>query len=154
MQKYWCHKFQEQKSIKFLFDEHQDLFKNVTPVLLHGDLGNHNFISADGKSISALIDWEDCLIGDPVFDIAYWATFFKDNMLDDFLIGYAKINPAISPVGETAPKPWRRLGWLYYLRIALSKTVHRFYFGYTDRPGRVPPSQRIQKSLKILKEII
>ena len=126
--------------IQKIFVEHAQIFECSSPVLLHGDLGNHNFLSQNGVSISALIDWEDCMSGDPVFDIAFWGTFFRDHMLKDFLIGYRQ---------HTAlPDDFELCYWLYFLRIALSKTVHRFRFGYQDHPGRPPASLRIQRALE------
>lgn len=42
------------------------------PILLHGDVGFHNFIVDDGK-LSAVVDWEFAHIGDPADDIGYIA---------------------------------------------------------------------------------
>ncbi len=131
---------QEAATIERLFnDDYRRLFEQSNGCLLHGDLGNHNFISADGATVAGLIDWEDCMSGDSVFDIAFWGTFFKDHMRDDFLIGYQRV--------RQLPADFELRYWLYYLRIALSKTVHRIHFGYTDKPGRQPASLRIQKAL-------
>lgn len=146
----WCTKHEavsdaQAVEIQNMFKKYRDMFLCTNPVLLHGDLGNHNFISADGKTIAALIDWEDCMSGDPVFDIAFWGTFYKDDMLSLFLGGYVK--------HATLPDNFQLRYWLYYLRIALSKTVHRIRFGYKDRPGRPPASLRIQKALRKLQDI-
>lgn len=40
------------------------------PVLLHGDIGFHNFIVDDGR-LSAVVDWEFAHIGDPADDVGY-----------------------------------------------------------------------------------
>lgn len=40
------------------------------PVLVHGDLNIHNFL-VEGQQISAVLDWELALPGDPAQDIAY-----------------------------------------------------------------------------------
>jgi fructosamine-3-kinase len=133
----------ELQAIEKIFVRYAYVFDDVPSVLLHGDLGNQNFISCDGLTIAGLVDWEDCMSGDPVFDIAFWGTFFRDHMLEDFLAGYQTV--------RSLPADFTLRYWLYYLRIALSKTVHRFYFGYTDRPGRPPASMRIQKALEHLR---
>jgi len=130
---------QEASKIFTLFHAHKNLLTIMNPVLLHGDLGNHNLISTDGKTISGIIDWEDCMAGDPVFDIAFWGTFFKDHMPDEFLKGYTAVH--------TLSEDFHTRYWLYYLRIALSKTVHRHIFGYKDIKGRPPASARISKAL-------
>lgn len=122
-----------------------ELILNTAPIrLLHGDPGHHNVFS-DGQSITAIIDWEDALCGDPVFDIAYWGTFVRDEMRAQFLEGYESV--------ENLPADFEYRYWLYYLRVALSKTVHRQRFGAKDRPGRPPASRRIQKALSKLAEL-
>lgn len=40
------------------------------PVLLHGDIGFHNFIVDDGQ-LTAVVDWEFAHIGDPADDVGY-----------------------------------------------------------------------------------
>ncbi|GGC18743.1 hypothetical protein GCM10011371_02950 [Novosphingobium marinum] len=42
------------------------------PVLLHGDVGFHNFIVDDGE-LTAVVDWEFAHIGDPADDLGYIA---------------------------------------------------------------------------------
>ncbi len=115
-----------------------------SPSLLHGDLGNHNVFHERDRGITAVIDWEDCLSGDPVFDLAFWATFHPERRWSCFLDAYW------SATETTRPVDFERRFWLYYLRIALSKTVHRQRFGYSDRPGRPPASSRIDRALREL----
>jgi aminoglycoside phosphotransferase (APT) family kinase protein len=117
-----------------------------TPVsLLHGDPGHHN-IFAEGDRISAIIDWEDALAGDPIFDIAFWGTFVRDYLREPFLRGYREITPL--------PEDFELRYWLYYLRISISKTAHRFLFGYTDKPGRPPAAERITKAFSHLTSLL
>jgi len=40
------------------------------PVLLHGDIGFHNFLFDEGR-LSAVLDWEFAHLGDPAEDLAY-----------------------------------------------------------------------------------
>jgi fructosamine-3-kinase len=110
----------------------------VEGCLLHGDLGSHNVLS-DGSTVQSLIDWEDCLVGDPVFDVALWATFQPERRHSAFVAGYRSV--------RALPADFERRFWLYYLRVALAKTVHRYRFGYADRPGRPPAAQRIRQGL-------
>lgn len=129
----------ERERIASAFTEHDSLFDGVSPVLLHGDLSGRNaFVEAN--RITALIDWEDCLAGDPVFDLAFWATFQPDERHAALLDAYALIRPL--------PADFEPRFWLYYLRVALSKTVLIRRFGYPDQlPGRPSASRRIQKAL-------
>jgi|GEM_PF-798249 len=113
------------------------------PVLLHGDPGSHN-ARTDGRAITALLDWEDCLFGDPVYEIAFWATFHPERRHDAFLDGYRAIRELPADFGA-----WF---WLYFLRVALAKTVHRHRFGYADAPGRPPAAGRIALALQRLEE--
>ena len=135
---------EECRRITLLFDRASRILENDKSCLLHGDLGGHNVFS-DGERITAIIDWEDCLCGDPVFDIAYWGTFYRDYLLDPFLKGYRMI--------RDLPEDFEVRYWLYYLRIALSKTVHRYRFRYPDPPNRPPASLRIQKGLERLRSL-
>ncbi len=106
--------------------------------LLHGDLAHHNLFS-DNKRITGIIDWEDALAGDPVYDIAYWGTgsFGNEAWLESFLEGYMSVRPL--------PRDFLLRYWVYYLRIALAKTVARHRFGLDD-----PPSRGIHFSDRIL----
>ncbi len=133
--------FAEAEQVRTLFMDHSYLFECQQGVLLHGDLGHHNIFS-DGARVTAIIDWEDCMSGDPIFDLAYWGTFVKDHMREEFLNGYKK--------HAVLPADFEVRYWLYYLRISLSKTVHRYRFGHEDRPGCPPASARIQKALMYL----
>jgi aminoglycoside phosphotransferase (APT) family kinase protein len=129
---------QEAERIINLFNHLASFLVIKKGFLLHGDLGNHNII-ADGNKITALIDWEDCMSGDPIFDLAYWGTFFRDHYRSQLLEGYCQ--------EKLLPNDFEIRYWLYYLRISLSKTVHRHRFGYLDVPGRPLASARIQKAL-------
>lgn len=108
-----------------------ELLKGLTevgvsdPVLLHGDLANHNAFT-DGEKITALIDWEDAISGDPLYDVAYYGSscFGKEHWQLSFLEGYKSVRP----VDREFPRRY----WLYYLRIALMKVIVRQRFGSRD----------------------
>jgi fructosamine-3-kinase len=129
----------EARRIFTAFAAADELLDDVSPCLLHGDLGSHNVFVEDG-AVTALIDWEDCLSGDPAFDVAFWATFHPDRRHRAFLDGYR--------LERELPDDFERRFWLYYLRVALSKTVLRHRLGLVDLPGREPAARRIQKGLE------
>lgn len=113
------------------------------PVLLHGDIANHNVFS-DGKKITDLIDWEDCLSGDPVYDIAYFGTgaFDRPAWFSAFLSGYKSMN-------KLSQDFYYRY-WLYFLRIAIVKAIIRFSQN-TDKNKSLPSiSLRIEEGVKNL----
>lgn len=57
------------------------------PLLLHNDFADWN-IMTDGKKITGIIDWDECIGGDPISDIACWSTFFEPKRLEIFMNGY------------------------------------------------------------------
>jgi fructosamine-3-kinase len=138
--------FEEAKRIRTVFEQTRHVLEHVTPSLLHGDLGNHN-IFTDDQHITAVIDWEDCLSGDRLFDIASWGTFYgNDDWREDFLAGYNSV--------LKLPEDSELRYWLYYLRVALAKTVHRHRFRYQDHPHSIRASHRIQKGLQNIESIM
>jgi aminoglycoside phosphotransferase (APT) family kinase protein len=113
--------------------------------LLHGDPGTHNVcVDSVTKLATALIDWEDCLIGDPLFDVAMVSTFQPVRRMPAFLAGYGLDHPNQED---------ERLIALYFLRIALSKTVHRLRFDIKDKPGRSPGHYRINRAIDELERL-
>jgi aminoglycoside phosphotransferase (APT) family kinase protein len=105
--------------------------------LLHGDLGNHNVFVKD-KRVLTLVDWEDALLGDPVFDVAMWATFNPARRHAPFFDGYG---------ARVHDEHFRLTFSAYFLRITLAKAVVRQRFGYTDVPGRPTMRERIMSGL-------
>ena len=130
----------EASAITGAFERARESLAAVAPRLLHGDPGNHNVIVGEGAA-PVLVDWEDALLGDPLFDVAFWATFHPERRWPAFLDAY--FAPGWQPT-------WRF--WLYFLRVSMSKTVHRLRFGYADKPGRPPAAARIQRALRGLDE--
>lgn len=109
--------------------------------LLHGDPGNPNFFMQDGR-ISALLDWEDAVIGDPLYDVAFWASFHPRRRWPGFFAGYGS-----APVAGSAAAI--RFAF-YFLRITLAKVLHRQRFGYRDQPGRPSGRQRVVEAFSLL----
>ena len=132
---------QEAQRIFWLFEGCRGIYADSKPKLLHGDPGNHNVFVDDGQ-ITTLIDWEDAVAGDPVYEIAFWATFHPERRHAAFLDGYRS--------EATLPADFEPRFWLYFLRVSLAKTVLRHRLGLMDMPGREPAARRIQKSLQKL----
>lgn len=132
--------------IDALFRTMHRAFQDRPMQLLHGDPGTHNIaIDRTSAKVTALLDWEDALAGDPLFDVAMWSTFHPPRRLPGFMAGYGL---------ETPSDDVQRLIAAYFLRIALSKTVHRFRFGIADRPGRTPGHQRIHRGVDDLERLL
>jgi aminoglycoside phosphotransferase (APT) family kinase protein len=135
---------EEASRVRALFAAARERLRAAPAVLLHGDPGSQNFI-VEGGAIRAMLDWEDALVGDPLFDLASLCTFHPERRHAAILAGYGE---KLAPRGEA----WERF-WLYFLRVALAKTVHRRRFGYADKPGRAPAARRIQLALARLEAV-
>lgn len=110
------------KKMKLVYFYPND-FINFRPSLLHGDLNDHNIFFKDYE-ISDIIDWEDALIGDPIYELAHWATFhnYEDHK---FLIdSYFEF--------QKKPDRYYQIFWSYYLRVSISKLVQLHRYGFED----------------------
>src|SRR5262249_39402506 len=107
--------------------------------LLHGDPGAHNIcVGPNPPSVPGFLGCEDALVGDPLFEVGMVSSFQPPRRMPDFLAGYGLPEPNHDQ---------SRLIALYFLRIALSKTVHRLRFGIGDLPGRTPGHHRLYRGL-------
>lgn len=110
------------EDIRKIFKKFDSILDNSNSCLLHADLGSHNIIVNKGK-ITAILDWEDAFLGDPIFDVASFASFYalynKENV-DYFLEGYG--------LDKENKKNFDRKFWLYSLRIAIIRTITRSIF--------------------------
>ncbi len=130
------------------FDKERALLFYEYPRLLHADLSYDNILLDPAtKDLKAVIDWEDAVLGDPVFELAGLATFHPEARHASFLGAYYED-------GER-PDDFEYRFWIYYLRIALAKAVHRYRFGYTDAggEGRQSADGRIALALARLNEL-
>lgn len=106
---------------------------HIEPSLLHGDLSGQNLIKQNDEWI--ILDWEDALSGDPIFDIAMWSSFIINNTyLNPFLNGYYK--------RTSLPDDFEWKYTLYLYRILLAKTVLRFRFQYCQS-DHINPRERL-----------
>jgi aminoglycoside phosphotransferase (APT) family kinase protein len=132
------------RKIARLFETMAQAIANRPSCLLHGDPGTHN-VCVENNAITRLLDWEDALVGDPLFDVAMVSTFQPPRRVQSFLEGYELANPSDDE---------QRLLALYFLRIALSKSVHRARFGIADLPNRTPGHHRIYRGVSDLEKLI
>ncbi len=117
--------------------------------LLHGDLSYDNIL-LDPKTndLQSVIDWEDAVLGDPIFELAGLATFHPEARHSAFLDAYYG--------GAYRPPEFDVRFWTYYLRISLAKAVHRHRFGYPAPERRADhqhPDDRIALALSHLKDL-
>lgn len=105
---------QSKKLLELFSNNH--LLEVAKAVLVHNDFADWNLLT-DGNDITGVLDWDECVAGDPIADIACWSTFFEPERLDKFLDGY----------WQTATKPvnFEDKFELLRLRYTISKMTLR-----------------------------
>jgi aminoglycoside phosphotransferase (APT) family kinase protein len=126
------------------------VFKTIEvpqPAFIHGDIANHNTFIENGR-ITAIIDWEDCISGDPIFDLAYFGTgcFGRDDWFDGFLAGYKSV--------RALPEDFEKRFWAYYLRISIAKSIVRYRFKTATKRSLPDVRNRILAGLSRLSAVI
>jgi len=120
------------------------------PVLLHGDFWPGNVLWKDGR-IAAVIDWEDAALGDPLADLGYLLSFWRESgepqatpLPDD--MGAVTSLAGLPSRAEVAARyeqlSGRRVTHLTFyivlaiwkLAILLEGSYKRFQMGTTDDP--------------------
>ena len=103
---------------------HQSLLELKKPCLVHKDLALWNILGTPSE-ITAFIDFDDVIAGDPMDDLSLLACFHDDTIIDRALAGYASIKPL--------PDHHERRLALHLLRNMIVKSVIRVGAGYFDR---------------------
>ena len=119
--------------------------KKIPTVLLHGDVANHNAFYSSGNLL--LVDWGDAVVGDPIYDVAFWGTgaYINERWIAPFFQGY--FNRRYLTDKEEF---WY---WIYYLRICLAKTVVRLRFNSSSRVYNRNMFNRINNAVGALNRI-
>ncbi|MBM3843516.1 MAG: aminoglycoside phosphotransferase family protein [Verrucomicrobia bacterium] len=106
-----------------VIDQHRDLLALRSGCLVHKDLALWNVLGTD-RTITAVIDWDDCVSGDPVDDFSLLACFHDGAFLRQAFDGYVAI--------RAWPPDHVRRFWLHLLRNMIFKAVIRVGAGYFD----------------------
>lgn len=101
--------------IKDLF-KNNDLLNSDEAVLIHNDFADWNLLT-DGNKITGVLDWDECVGGHPVQEIACWSTFFSPDRIKTFLEGYFNETPE--------PENFEKMFQLMRLRYTISKMALR-----------------------------
>lgn len=104
--------------------DHADLLNLPQGCLVHKDLALWNILGTPTE-LSAVIDWDDAVSGDPLDDLSLLACFHDAATLAQVVAGYETVRPL--------PPDHRRRFWLHLLRNMLFKSVIRVGAGYFDR---------------------
>lgn len=101
--------------IKDLFEDNE-LLNSDESVLIHNDFADWNLLT-DGNKITGVLDWDECVGGHPIQEIACWSTFFSPDRIKTFLQGY------FSKTRE--PENFEKMFQLMRLRYTISKMALR-----------------------------
>lgn len=133
------------EKIKKLFNNNDLLKDNNTSVLIHNDFADWNLLT-DGNSITGVIDWDECVGGHPIQEIACWSTFFAPERINEFLNGYFSETPKY--------ENFVKLFQLFRLRYTISKMALRMKrYTYEQTPFLKGMIENGKKHLEELCEI-
>ncbi len=93
-------------------------------VLVHRDMALWNVLGTPDR-ITAIIDWDDAVSGDPADDIGVLRCFHGGPFMEALMAGYTET--------ATPPADFECRVWLHTLRNMLWKTMLRHALGYFDK---------------------
>ena len=105
-------------------EHHRALLELPSGCLVHKDLALWNVLGTE-REVTAVIDWDDCVGGDPMDDLSLLACFHDGAFLRGAFAGYAAV--------RALPAEHVRRFWLHLLRNMLFKAVIRVGAGYFER---------------------
>jgi len=117
---------QQRERIQSVVRDYESLLNLNRGCLVHKDLAFWNILG-DANRISAFIDWDDAISGDPTDDLSLLACFHPGNVVSAATDGYLTIHPS--------PDDFTPRFWLHLLRNMLFKAVIRVRGNYFDMPG-------------------
>lgn len=132
------------EKIKELFEDNELLNSNES-VLIHNDFADWNLLT-DGNTITGVIDWDECVAGNPIQEIACWSTFFDPERIKPFLKGYFSETPMYDNFDE--------MFQLMRLRYTISKMALRIKrYTYEQTPFLKSMLEKGEKHLEELFKI-
>lgn len=114
----------QRQDIATEIESHRSLLALESGCFVHKDLALWNILGTQGE-ITAFIDFDDAISGDPMDDLSLLACFHDAAFLRRAFQGYQTIRPL-------PPQHLRRF-WLHLLRNMIVKAVIRVGAGYFDR---------------------
>lgn len=117
---------EQSQAVTKLFGSDNSLLHVSQAVLVHNDFADWNLLT-DGEDVTGILDWDECVGGEPASDIACWSTFFDPERLQGFLEGYWHV--------AEKPVDFDERFELMRLRYVLSKTtlrIRRYSWQPTD----------------------
>ncbi len=122
------------------FHRHQQHLDRPHGVLVHRDMALWNVLGTP-DTVTAIIDWDDAVSGDPADDIGVLRCFYDEPFMGALMTGYTENDP-LAPDFECRV-------WLHTLRNMLWKTMLRHALGYFDKDsGFFLNTPEVQGSLR------
>lgn len=115
------------EEIRAVIAAHGRLLDLERGCLVHKDTALWNLLGTE-RTITAVIDWDDCIAGDPMDDLSLLGCFHDGAFLRAAFAGYAAVRPL-------PPDQVRRF-WLHLLRNMIWKAVIRVGAGYFRHDSR------------------
>ena len=81
----------QSKDVEKLFKKSGSLMTCKQGSLIHNDIADWNELS-DGKSVTGIMDWDECFSGDPMMEAAAYSLFYGEPRLTWFRDGYKKVS--------------------------------------------------------------
>ncbi|MBI5690436.1 MAG: aminoglycoside phosphotransferase family protein [Verrucomicrobia bacterium] len=106
---------------------HRPLLDLPIGCLVHKDTALWNLLGTE-RQILAVIDWDDCIAGDPLDDLSLFGCFHGGEALRRAFAGYAAVRPL--------PPNFALRFWLHLLRNMMFKAVIRVGAGYFNHDSR------------------
>lgn len=130
--------------MKTLFDDNELLNSDIS-VLIHNDFADWNLLT-DSNKITGIIDWDECVGGHPIQEIACWSAFFDPERIKPFLKGYFNEVPKYDNFDEMFE--------LMRLRYIISKMALRIKrYTYEQTPFLKSMIEKGEKHLEELMDI-
>lgn len=114
----------EAGSIVEAIEAHDALLSLTRGCLVHKDLALWNILGTE-SAITAYIDWDDSISGDPMDDLSLLGCFHDGTVVAAAMAGYETVKPL--------PAEYQRRFWLHLLRNMIVKAVIRVGAGYFER---------------------
>lgn len=115
------------EAMRAAIDAHRARLALAAPCLVHKDLALWNVLGTE-RAITAVIDWDDCVGGDPTDDLALLGCFHDGAFLRSAVRGYETV--------RRLPADWAPRFWLHLLRNLIFKAVIRVGAGYFNQDSR------------------
>ncbi len=114
----------ESADIRSIFKDCESLLQLERGSLVHRDAALWNVLGTP-KSVDSLIDWDDCVSGEPADDIGILLCFYNAPFMRPLLRAYFD--------GAEPSEAFMRKAWLHLLRNMLWKAKLRESLGYFER---------------------